>query len=186
MAPRGPKPKPEALKKLQGNPGKRRVVKTADDAAKDPRGLVAPKSLSAAEKKIWNEMTGALRQLNFVRESDLRALTRFVKFQALFDAVAPMVTAKNLVEVTVSEKVTMQRVSKHFLAMVHIDKRLEAYDERFGTNPAARQSLMSRLASNAPQLPLADQTKPAETTSEAPPPATELPASPIGFGRMMN
>lgn len=197
MAPRGRKPKPDALKKIQGNPGKRRVAKAKDataDAASALGALAAPASLTEAERKIWDEMLGTLRQLKFVRESDLRSFARFIKFQALFDAVAPMVTAENLVEVTTSDKVTMERLNKRFLAMVHIDKRLEAYDERFGTNPAARQALLSRLASSAPQLNLGDQpqTKPAEAAGStapapetpAPPAPASLPASPVGFGRL--
>lgn len=198
MALRGRKSKPDALKKLQGNPGKRKLAKqSAAEQAADvasPLGALAPPStLSEAERKIWEAQIGALEQLKFVRPSDLRAFTRLVRMQALFDAVAPMVTAENLVEVTVSDKVTMERLNKRFLAMLHLDKRLLDYDQQFGTTPAARQALLSRLAARAPQLPLGDQpAKPAEpahaatSAPEAPPPAPPAarPASPVGFGRI--
>lgn len=194
--PRGRTPKPDALKKLQGNPGKRKVAKAAAEQAADatsPLGALAPPvSLTEAERKIWETQIGALEQLKFVRVSDLRAFTRFVKMQALFDAVAPMVTAENLVEVTVSDKVTMERLNKRFLAMLHLDKRLLDYDQQFGTTPAARQAMMSRLAIRAPQLPLGDQppkhanqapdSAAPEPAQPSPPPAR--PASPVGFGRL--
>jgi phage terminase small subunit len=192
MAPRGRKPKPDALKKLQGNPGKRKIAKASQDQAEatSPLGALAPPaSLTDAERKIWESQIGALEQLKFVRVSDLRAFTRFVKMQALFDAVAPMVTAENLVEITVSDKVTMERLNKRFLAMLHLDKRLLDYDQQFGTTPAVRQAMMSRLAARAPQLPLGDQpSKPADSaptpSAPEPPPPPARPASPVGFGRL--
>lgn len=192
MALRGRKPKPDALKKIQGNPGRRKVAQApAASDAKDLGAFAPPASLNAAERKIWEEMLGTLKHLNFVRESDLRAFTRMVKFHALFDAVSPMVTVDNLVETTVSDKVTMQRVSKHFFVMERTNKILEGFDERFGTNPAARQALLSRLASSAPQLfdqarKSKDEEKPAakEAAPASPPPApAAMPASPVGCGR---
>ncbi|HEV7323540.1 MAG TPA: P27 family phage terminase small subunit [Bosea sp. (in: a-proteobacteria)] len=193
MALRGRKPKPDALKKIQGNPGRRKVAQAP--AASDQKDLGAfspPASLNAVERRIWEEMLGTLRHLNFVRESDLRAFARMVKFHALFDAIAPLVTVDNLVETTVSDKVTMQRVSKHFFVMERTNKILEGFDERFGTNPAARQALLSRLASSAPQLfdqakqqakTEDESSKKADAPAAPPPPAPAMPASPVGFGR---
>ena len=184
MPRRGRLPKPDSLKRAQRNPGKRRLSKTEDAA---PAGTLSPPSyLTVAERKIWNSQVAVLENLKFIRASDIRSFSRFVKLQALFEAVAPAVTAKNLVEVTVSDKVTMERLNKRFLALLHLDKRLLAYDAEFGTTPAGRQSLLARLASRAPQLPLepaaAAEPKSASETAITPPPAPK--ESPIGFGRL--
>ena len=196
MAPRGRKPKPDALKKLQGNPGKRKIAKAAQaqaDATSPLGALAPPVTLTEAEREIWKTQVATLEHFKFVKPADLKALTRYVKFQALFEAVMPQVTAENLVELTVSDKVTMERVSKKLLVLIHLDKQLEKYDGNFGMNPAARQAMMSRLAAAPglfdPQKPAspadagAAKAAPVPASEPAPPPPAR-PASPVGFGRL--
>lgn len=184
MPRRGRTPKPAELKKVQGNPGKRKAVKV-EASTLQAGAIAAPKYLSKAERVIWDSQIALLDHLKFVRPSDVRALGRYVKFQAMFEAAAPMVTPSKLIERTVSDKVEMDRLSKYFLALLHLDKRLLAYDAEFGQTPAARQSIMARLAARAPQLPL-DQPKPADQKVDAGGVAAPTPAkpSPVGFGRL--
>lgn len=193
MPRRGRLPKPDALKKAQGNPGRRRLTKPEALAPAPTGPLAPPVYLTPAERKVWESQIGVLESLKFIRPSDLKAFGRFVKFQALFESVAGTVTADNLVEVTVSDKVTMERLNKRFLALLHIDKRLLAYDAEFGTTPSGRQSLLARLASRPAQLQLDPQSAPATSSDEtievpAPSAATLVAAarapSPVGLGRV--
>jgi P27 family predicted phage terminase small subunit len=189
---RGRKPKPEVLKKRQGNPGKRAIVKEA--LAPSPSGPAIdepPIKLEPDARRIWDAQMPLLRARNYVQATDLRTFARYCKFLALFEGVAPLVTVKNIVKQTKSEFVTMDRLNKHFLAMLHLDKRLETMEANFGLNPAARQSLLMRRAAGAdPQrLPLEDPNKPRvpaqdqQATAPIPAPEHRLP-SPIGQGRL--
>lgn len=73
---RGAKPKPTALKLIQGNPGKRALPKNEPKPKpiKSPR---PPVSLGDAAKKEWNRVTKELASLGLVSNLDTSALAAY-------------------------------------------------------------------------------------------------------------
>jgi P27 family predicted phage terminase small subunit len=72
---RGRKPKPSALKELEGNPGKRAVNK------KEPKPDVAipscPNHLTGVAKQEWNRVTKELAKLGLITNVDRAALAAY-------------------------------------------------------------------------------------------------------------
>lgn len=184
--PAGRRPKPLALKEAQGFPGKKPKIKKAAalESATALDSMASPTKLDPASRRVWQHLVPMLRERKFIQTTDLRTLARYCKFLSLFEAIAPSVTATNVVVTTVSDAVTMDRLNKNFLALLHLDNRLEKLEDRFGLSPSARQTLLSHAASQAPRLPFEDQ-RPAEQSAAAvdPPPEQRVP-SPIGMGRL--
>ena len=77
MAQRGRKPKPTAVKVLEGNPGKR-SLNTAEPKPekKAPR---CPSWLEDEAKKEWKRMSKQLEQLGILTEIDMAAFVRHMR-----------------------------------------------------------------------------------------------------------
>lgn len=186
--PAGRRPKPLSLKQAQGFPGKKRKIKSSSVPEFPDAGVLdsmaSPAKLDAGSRRVWEHLVPMLRERKFIQATDLRTLARYCKFLSLFEAIAPSVTAKNIVVTTVSDAVTMDRLNKNFLALLHLDSRLEKMEDRFGLSPQARQTILSHAAAQAPRLPFEDQTGVNATAPAAaiPPPAP----SPVGLGRTIN
>lgn len=73
---RGPKPKPSALKLIQGNPGKRRINKNEPKpkAVRRPR---PPIELDDYAKKEWRRVVLELETLGILSKLDLPVLTAY-------------------------------------------------------------------------------------------------------------
>lgn len=185
--PRGRKPKPGALKELQGNPGKKRKAKVA--AAAEPvlsaDAIAPPLDLKPAERRVWDQLVPLLRERKFVQATDLLTFTRYCKFFSLFADISPKVNAKNMVKVTKSDFVTMERLNKWFLALLQLDKRLCEHEANFGLNPVARQTFLARQAAAPARLPFDEPAQPDKSSGQMPaPPAPQPAPSPIGIGRL--
>jgi len=190
--PKGGRPKPDALKILQGDPG-RTLKKKARHVPEDPSPLgdnvVPPIELGPVEQRLWNQLLPLLRDRKFLQATDLLTFTRYCKFFALFIEMAPKVSAKALVKVTKSSHVEMERLDKRFAALMQIDKRLCEHEAMFGLNPVARQTFLARQAAQAPRLPFENREatpKPRSDASQPPPEAHQIDSrlpSPIGMGR---
>lgn len=81
MDPRGRKPKPTALKILEGNPGKRPLNGEEPRFAEcvDPQPVA---KLSGRAKKLWQRRVTALGASRIIRETDLPLLTSLVQVEA--------------------------------------------------------------------------------------------------------
>lgn len=181
---RGRRPKPQALKDAQGFPGKKRKVKgTPSDGSEGGHldSMESPAKLDAGSRRVWQHLVPMLRERKFIQATDLRTLARYCKFLSLFEAIAPSVSAKNVVVTTVSDAVTMDRLNKNFLALLHLDSRLEKMEDRFGLSPQSRQTILSHAAAQAPRLPFEDQIGGKTRAPAAEPPKSP---SPIGIGRL--
>jgi P27 family predicted phage terminase small subunit len=182
---RGRRSKPLALKDAQGFPGKKRKVKGSSGASDAGHldSMESPAKLDAGSKRVWQHLVPMLRERKFIQATDLRTLARYCKFLSLFEAIAPSVNAKNIVVTTVSDAVTMDRLNKNFLALLHLDSRLEKMEDRFGLSPQARQTILAHAAAQAPRLPFEDQIAGGKNPQQhvlEPPKAP----SPIGMGRL--
>jgi hypothetical protein len=83
-------------------------------------------------------------------------MARWCEWCVLWMKLKRRVTVGKLVQHTVSDFVEMDRLSKHFLALLHIEKRLVDLEDRIGMNPRARQQMMVQAAglNVAPSLEL--------------------------------
>src|SRR5690625_1881066 len=81
MMSRGRKPKLDALKRAQGNPGKRALPALPVEAEQAPlpksKRSSAPKRLSADGRKIWDALAPELERLKFLRASDQGTFERY-------------------------------------------------------------------------------------------------------------
>lgn len=100
MGARGPAPKPTALKKLQGNPGKRALNKSEPQPPSGHRTPNAPEWLSDAAKVVWRNNARSLWQLKLLTDLDLLAFGAFCEWMALFLKAKKNVGAGSDVQVT--------------------------------------------------------------------------------------
>jgi P27 family predicted phage terminase small subunit len=186
---RGRKVKPDALKIAQGNPGRRPIAPApapAVDAAAKAAGLVAPAELTDVKAiAIWARTTWRLAGLNFIQPTDADAFARYCKYLSLWYQLAEQIDVDNLVITTKSDAVEMDRLDRRFQAMLLLDKRLEALEDRFGLNPQARHQLlrdkMGQRNAGTGQLPgIADAPKTETKDKPAPTPAPPSSTSSIG------
>jgi P27 family predicted phage terminase small subunit len=75
----GPPPKPTALKKSQGNPGKRALNKNEPNFSGSPE---CPKWLCKEAKAEWKQVTSELEHLNMIRSVDKAALASYCQSYA--------------------------------------------------------------------------------------------------------
>lgn len=165
----GPKPQPAEIKALKGNPGRRPLAPAPADL-----GLFSsepPKSLKRKPKAVWKHFAEAWRGLRFIRASDEPALERYCHDLAAWrDVTDRLEKVDGNIYETKSTHGTMLRVHPYFLVQDRLAKRLEAFEDRFGLNPASRQRIMLGMAAQAgggPKLPLDE-------------PGAEKPAPPAG------
>ena len=178
---KGRKPKSAEVAEAQGNPGRRRILKAPEVGT----GSVAPpKELTAAAKRIWQDLAPSLTSLKFLRETDRPAFTRYCLhlsdwFRLTIDLRKEGETYES---VSAHNPDGMLRVNPKFLIRERVEKRLEVLEDRFGLSPASRQQIMQRLAIAVPptQPPLFDQSG-ADAATVAPVPTDQAIASPIGL-----
>lgn len=193
MARLGRRPKPDALKIAQGNPGKREIVTTktdaADNAAQKPASIPIPPELTdKGALDVWARMTWRLAGLNFIQATDADAFARYCRYLSLWYKLAAQIDVDNLVVKTKSDSVEMDRLDRKFQAMLLLDKRLEALEDRFGLNPQARHQLLrDKVGSRQPggQLPGMDQQPAKNDKPPAPAPPAAAQNSSIGALRQV-
>jgi P27 family predicted phage terminase small subunit len=67
MAKTGPKPKSNEVKELEGNPGKRKLVRTVDEDDLSSGSLRQPQRLSEDERAVWQDVIGAFPGFYFTQ-----------------------------------------------------------------------------------------------------------------------
>lgn len=77
LAQRGRKPKPTAVKQLEGNPGKRQL--NANEPKPAARAPSCPKWLEDDAKKEWRRLAKQMEQLGILTEVDMAAFADIAK-----------------------------------------------------------------------------------------------------------
>ena len=77
LAQRGRKPKPTAVKQLEGNPGKRQL--NANEPKPAARAPSCPKWLEDDAKKEWRRLAKQMEQLGILTEVDMAAFAGYIK-----------------------------------------------------------------------------------------------------------
>lgn len=207
----GPKPRPAEIADLIGNPGHRPIARLPDDATastasrlEPPAWLAAPapahskrrsKRAAAAAATdplvVWQQVTAAAATLPFIRATDQNALARYCVHLARWMDLNRAVVARGAVYTTRSNHGELDRVRPEQTLMLKIETVLLALEDRLGLSPAARQSLLIRLAdlprdqiATQPSAPGTASPDDVDTDPATDPhrlPMMDLPASPVGI-----
>ena len=190
----GPKPRPGEQSALLGNPGHRPVVTTPDtvpqldDAPPDwmeaprprtiGRGRSAVKIHGTDPRQIWAALMPSLRALRFVKSTDRNALGRYCTHIARWIDLSRILDAKGSTYVTQSNHGTLDRIRPEANLILRLETVLTQLEDRLGLTPAARQSLIVRLADLRGADPAASG---AASSSSVARPNDDMPLSPLGL-----
>ncbi|MGX1196378.1 phage terminase small subunit P27 family [Parvibaculum sp. MBR-TMA-1.3b-4.2] len=189
----GRPPKPDAVKKAQGNPGKRKIASDAkSEAVQDEYQPVIERVSDVIEppewlkqedaRKVWYSIAPELQALRFLTTVDGNALGRYcATFSRWLKAWRVLETLDEEYYETESKHGTMKRLHPAFAAEARLSKQLIDLETQFGLTPASRQQLKQRMASQLP-LPL-KPTRRDEEKGGAAGEGTEQPASTAGGKR---
>jgi len=164
---RGRKPDPAAVKEAKGNPGRRPYFLRR---AEEGKGLRRHPELRREALAVWRGLAPELEKLNFLRSSDREPFARYCSLVARYWRLERELIDATLTYESESAHGTLRRIEPKFIVQMHLAKRLEALEDRFGLSPMARQQILLRLAAQVPMLPLAEAK-----------PRPAAPSGPIGL-----
>ncbi len=172
---RGPLPKPDALRALEGNPGKRR--RRPDRAPLPTTGLgvpLPPKHMTKEAAGEWKRLAPDLITLGLLRRLDMPA------FEARCEIYATWLRCRTVIA---KDGITylhdgLWRVRPEVRLAQDCLRQIRQYDSDFGLTPAAR-ARVAHVTGDGPQprLPLGDQpaTDPNKTIPSSEPPGSGEP-----------
>lgn len=165
MGKRGPKPKPTALKRAEGNPGRRTL---RDGEPVPPVGPIAPPAwLNERAAAIWNELAPALITMQVLTPVDrltfgryCRSFARYLELQEFLWSGGPLSKLQSVKKVNKAPKIKGKDTPAD-VRMVYelpiaselrkLQETLTRQEDRFGLNPSARSGLQVGNASPAPE-----------------------------------
>lgn len=138
MAQKGRKPKPTAIKELEGNPGNRPL----ND--KEPKPLKkappCPKWLEDDAKKEWRRLSKKMEQLGILTEVDMAAFAGYCQSHARWKAAEEFISKHGAIVKTPSGY--WQQVPQVSIAQQYM-KQMSKFAEQFGLTPASRSRLIA-------------------------------------------
>ena len=142
MATRGRKPKPTALKLLEGNPGKRPLN---DREPVPPKAtLKCPAWLLPEAKKEWKRLAPALEAMGVLTMADLTAFEGYCQAYARWKEAEAFITQHGSIFQTPSGYV--QQVPQVSIAQQHL-KIMQSLCSEFGLTPATRARIIAGAGS---------------------------------------
>ena len=139
MAQRGRKPKPTAVKVLEGNPGKRSL--NTGEPKPEKKAPRCPSWLEEEAKKEWKRMAKQLEQLGILTEIDMAAFAGYCQAYARWKEAEEFISQHGTIVKTPSGY--WQQVPQVSIAQTYL-KILNKFCEQFGLTPSAR----SRITAN--------------------------------------
>ena len=137
MAQRGRKPKPTALKMLEGNPGGRPLnTKVPKPEKKAPR---CPSWLEDEAKKEWKRMAKVLEQMGLLTEMDMAAFAGYCQAYARWKEAEEFLTQHGSMVRTPNGY--LQQVPQVSIAQTNMKIMLK-FCEQFGLTPSARSRIV--------------------------------------------
>jgi P27 family predicted phage terminase small subunit len=136
MAQRGRKPKPTAIKELEGNPGKRPL--NADEPKPERKAPPCPKWLEPEAKKEWRRLSKQLEQIGVLTEVDQAAFASYCQAYARWKEAEEFMTQHGTIVKTKSGY--WQAVPQVSIAQTYL-KIMNKIAEQFGLTPAARSRI---------------------------------------------
>ena len=137
MAQRGRKPKPTALKVLEGSPGGRPLNPNEPKPAK--RAPRCPAWLEDEAKKEWIRMGKVLEQLGLLTEMDMAAFAGYCQAYARWKEAEEFITQHGTMVRTPNGY--LQQVPQVSIAQTNLKIMLK-FCEQFGLTPSARSRIV--------------------------------------------
>lgn len=133
MAQRGRKPKPSALKELEGNPGKREINTNEPHPAK--KAPPCPKWLEPDAKKEWRRLAKQMEQLGILTEVDMTAFAGYCQAYARWKEAEEFISRHGAIVKTPSGY--WQQVPQVSIAQTYL-RLMNRFCEQFGLTPSSR------------------------------------------------
>lgn len=161
MGTRGRKPKPTAIKKLEGNPGKRRLNESEPQPAgadvRVPKGKLPPEA-----RALWKSLAPQLAQLGVLKSTDLAALEVLCLHYAVTRRAWKIIdeeglTVENSVLVDPADPgagTVVLTVKKHPAASVFRENAMafKGFATEFGLTPSSRVRIKAEPTTQEPTL----------------------------------
>ena len=151
MATKGRKPKPTALKILEGNPGKRPLNdKEPKPEKKAPR---CPSWLEPEAKKEWRRMSKILEELGVLTEVDMTAFAGYCQAYSRWKEAEEFLSKHGTIFKTPSGYI--QQVPQVSIAQTYL-KVMKDFCSEFGLTPAARSRIRVDVEQEKSHDPMED------------------------------
>ena len=136
MAQSGRKPKPTAIKELEGNPGKRALNKNEPKPEKKaPR---CPTWLEPEAKKEWKRLAKQMELLGILTEMDMTAFAGYCQSYARWKEAEEFISKHGTIVKTPSGY--WQQVPQVSIAQTNL-KLMLRFSEEFGLTPSSRSRI---------------------------------------------
>lgn len=140
MAQRGRKPKPTAIKVLEGNPGKRDL--NIHEPKPEKKAPKCPMWLEPEAKKEWKRTAKQLEQLGILTEVDMAAFAGYCQAYARWKEAEEFITKHGTIVKTPSgywQQVPQVSIAQTYLKIMH------KFCEQFGLTPSARSRIVANV-----------------------------------------
>lgn len=158
MGLRGFPPKPTAIKKLEGNPGRRPLPENEPEPPAIYAPVKPPTWLRGKGKQVWNTICPMLISVRVLTEADLLALSRYCDLFEEFFTVRKHVKKHGTTYPIMDGEGRLVKVAEfpQFKQYRTLNRDLLRMEQEFGLTPAARTRVRALLGSgddNPPPLP---------------------------------
>ena len=138
MATRGRKPKPTALKVLEGNPGKRPL--NEHEPVPPKAAIRCPAWLEPEAKKEWRRLAPALEAMGILTTVDISAFAGYCQAYARWKEAEEFISKHGSIFQTPSGYV--QQVPQVSIAQQNL-KIMQSFCSEFGLTPATRSRIIA-------------------------------------------
>ena len=149
MATRGRKPKPTAMKELEGNPGKHPL--NTSEPKPNKKAPACPKWLEPEAKKEWRRLAKQMEAIGILTEVDMAAFAGYCQAYARWKEAEEFITQHGTIVKTPSGY--WQQVPQVSIAQTYL-KIMNKFAEQFGLTPSSRSRI---IASNGGPADAADE-----------------------------
>lgn len=151
MATRGRKPKPTALKVLEGNPGKRPL--NTDEPKPKKKAPKCPSWLEPEAKKEWRSMSKTLEQIGVLTQVDGAAFAGYCQAYARWKEAEEFLTKNGTIFKTPSGYI--QQVPQVSISQTYL-KIMKNFCSEFGLTPSARTRIKADTETGKSDDPMED------------------------------
>ena len=138
MGQRGRKPKPSAIRLLEGNPGKRAINQR--EPKPDKKAPPCPKWLDPEAKKEWRRLSKKLEQLGILTEADMSVFASYCQAYARWKAAEEIISSHGFISKTPSGYL---QAIPHVAIAKEYARIMNRCAEQFGLTPSSRSRLIA-------------------------------------------
>ena len=143
MAQKGRKPKPTAMKQLEGYPGKRKL--NSSEPQPERTAPECPDWLSEEAKAEWHRLADVMEAMGILTEIDMAAFAGYCQSYARWKEAEEFITRHGAIVKTPSgywQQVPQVSIAQQYLKDMH------KFAEQFGLTPASRSRIVADVQKN--------------------------------------